>query len=282
MRRRTYLGVLAGGLGLAGCMGADEGGEATPTSTAEPTPTPTPEPTPTRTETPTPTPEAPTIEQANLVWGSGVPNFVENHAIDGTGAGGYIKVGILARLPVHAGLIKAQYTVSVLDESGTRVAGATHDLSFEASGRTYSREDVWVGADVSELDPGTYTADVTALDTQYQATNDPYRFDFDLREPLGAGDVGLVDYRPDSWPAGEPVRWTLELENRTGRANAIVGDIIQSPKARNYSAELGSITFHLPAEDIVAKETWEATFDSTGRWEFWFDYMDLEWETEFT
>jgi hypothetical protein len=278
MRRRTYIGALASGVGLlAGCTG-DGGDGSTPTPTDTATPEPTDTPTPEPTETPTPEPTTPQVEAASLIWNGEAEGTIEERSIETAGAGGHQFVGVRTVLRVNDDKLTPKFTVDIADSTGETVATESFDAAFDAPDAQYTTKPFWVYMDLRDLDPGRYSGTVTVTDTYQGRTSDPTGFEFELVEPLTAGEVTLVDAAPEKTPAGEPFRWRLTLENRTSTANSVVGDVSYSPADANYSVGFRPVSWSLPPSTQVRYPTHPLQFEP-GTYEFSVSEVDVQWET---
>lgn len=286
MRRRAYLGALAGVGLVAGCTGGEDGAGGTPTTTVSATPTRTRTATPTATETATSTetPEAtvPRIERANLVWSSEGENAVAENAIESAGAGTMAGIGVRAALEIAAGEIRPNADIVITDGVGNERQTVSASDSFEVAGE----DDVVVGlfweADLSDLRTGTYSASVEITDRVSGDSTERTTFEFDLVEPLQPNEVELVEYEPSRVAVGEPFRWELRLRNLAPRDSSLISPLTIRFKGANEGETLGRAFWELPAESTVTHSTFELPLEADGTFVMSFSAVDVSWETEVT
>ncbi len=280
MHRRTFLGVVGGGLLLPGCTSDSNDGEGNGSSA--PTVTRTPTQTPTATATPRPTPSMGEVTQ--LVHWTDPAGDVVSHRVDGTAAGSPTWLGYGADLPVHDGRVEADYELTVRNEAGDVAVSHTTSTATTVSGSGDAYSDDKVGAlGPGTLSEGTYTAQVSVTDRVAGTTDGPATTTVSVVEPLDRAEADItfegID-RVDGW-SSVAMKWAVT--NTSDRDSGVVTGLSVKPDGaadNRYQSIQATIGFDVPAgvERTYRSEGWNfEIFENVDEVTFRFDAYNFSW-----
>lgn len=269
-RRREFIAGIASATTLvAGCSGgndADGGTSASPageTTTAEP-----------RTLRGI-TPVATWKQQQNA----------PGDEMTGFGRGANAVFAVEARTAVgDRGRGELDATAVVYDDSGTEYARKTVTTR---SGQTDAVDTAtWTSAfqfNTGDFSTGSYRAEVTATDAVSGADLGTVSTPFDVRHPLGPGEIEVVDkLHPETVSPGESFSYGLRVRNVSDSDNSVVSDQsirVDDGSFRSLDAKVG---INVPADGIGVARATDVSLPEPGTYTYRFDAIDVTFQVEAT
>lgn len=300
MRRRAYLGTLAGVGLLAGCTGGEDGTgetatarsttatETTPSgtvpATATETSTATETPEETSTETPTERPEPPYVTRANLVWTDRGDDVVRERRVESEAPGPGVQMGVEAVLPVENGTVSTWVVGGIFDSEESSVTGFRWQDEREATGPGPARLQSVQALDLTDVPTGRYSVSLVLADSANgDPTSEATAFSVEFVDPLDGDDVRLVASSPEEVRAGETFTPTLELRNSRGHTSSIVSPLeLAGPESDRREEVLEAVQLTVPSDGPVTTGLFDLEAGRPGTYEFALPDVELSWTTTVT
>lgn len=127
---------------------------------------------------------------------------------------------------------------------------------------------------------GEHTAEVRLRDRNRDVTSPPYRFDFDVVQPLEGGEASYVRYEgPDPVTVGEPFAFDVYVRNESPRDSSVVSTVEERRNVREWYEIDPSVALNVASRNERSfGGEWQV--DRPGTYEWRLPEVDVRWYVE--